>query len=272
MKHLKIFDTSADLQTYMDGPDYLEPFVGTDTQKSVVKYNRVAQNVIRIFTQRGGVTLAKYLDDQMSNMEEFELKEGWNNLDMTNDFKYGFGNVNGEELNELTKVEFSRYQGTNLIQYMFYNTGIKAIVLPDTIEEIGYNCFNQNYMLKKVILSKNLKRISAQEFFECRNLSDINLYEGIVEIGQSAFRNTHIEKIIIPSTVKIIENYFYSFYSEEEDKNGSVRFQSLTPPEFSIHIFDNIDRIEVPNEAVETYKNINIPGWKEKFGDKIVGY
>ncbi len=50
----------------------------------------------------------------MSNMEEFELKEGWNNLDMTNDFKYGFGNVNAEELNDLTKVEFSRYQGNSL--------------------------------------------------------------------------------------------------------------------------------------------------------------
>ncbi len=46
----------------------------------------------------------------MSNMEEFELKEGWNNLDMTNDFNMVLVNVNGEELNDLTKVEFSRYQ------------------------------------------------------------------------------------------------------------------------------------------------------------------
>lgn len=69
MKHLKIFGTSDELQTYMNGSDYLEPFVGTATQKSVVKYNRVSQNIIRLFAQRGGVTLAKYLDDQMSNME-----------------------------------------------------------------------------------------------------------------------------------------------------------------------------------------------------------
>jgi hypothetical protein len=55
-------------------------------------------------------------------------------------------------------------------------------------------------------------------------------------------------------------------------ENGSVRFQSITPPEFTNKIFDEIDRIEVPMSAVETYKNLNIPGWKEKFGDKIVGY
>ena len=205
----------------------------------------------------------------------FKLHNGWNDLDINGEFKDGFtinSTINEGNTQYITQIDFSKFTGRNLNNYRFNNIGVEEIILPDTIEEIGYNCFNQNYMLKKVILSKNLKRISTQEFFECRNLSDINLYEGIVEIGESAFRDTHIEKIIIPSTVKIIENYFYSFYSEEEDKNGSVRFQSLTPPEFSIYIFDNIDRIEVPNEAVETYKNINIPGWKEKFGDKIVGY
>lgn len=32
MKHLKLFATPNELQTYVDGPDYLEPFVGTDSQ------------------------------------------------------------------------------------------------------------------------------------------------------------------------------------------------------------------------------------------------
>lgn len=32
MKHLKIFGTSDELQTYVNGSDYLEPFVGTDSQ------------------------------------------------------------------------------------------------------------------------------------------------------------------------------------------------------------------------------------------------
>ena len=204
----------------------------------------------------------------------FTLHSGWNNLDINGEFKDGFtiNSIIQENTQYITQIDFSKFTGRNLNNYKFNNIGVEEIILPDTIEEIGYNCFYQNYMLKKVILSKNLKRISSQAFFQCRNLSDINLYEGIVKIGESAFRNTHIEKIIIPSTVKIIENYFYSFYSEEEEKNGSVHFQSLTPPEFTFYIFNQIDKIEVPMAAVETYKNINIPGWKEKFGDKIVGY
>lgn len=32
MKHLKLFDNANELQTYVDGTDYVEPFVGTDSQ------------------------------------------------------------------------------------------------------------------------------------------------------------------------------------------------------------------------------------------------
>lgn len=207
--------------------------------------------------------------------ELFVLHPGWNNLDMNGEFKDGFIITvidTVEEIQRIKQVDFSKFTGRKLGTFMFSQTGVKEIILPDTIEEIGQECFFGCIFLKKVILPKKIKIIPLGLFQECLSLTEINLPEGIVEIDNSAFYTTHIENLVIPSTVKKIEDEFYSFYSEEEEKNGSVRFQSLTPPKFSIHIFDNIDRIEVPNEAVETYKNINIPGWKEKFGDKIVGY
>lgn len=245
------------------------------TLKGGVKYNRVAENIIRLFVEGSEDVMINKGAFNPYSYNLFTLHSGWNNLDINGEFKDGLtinSTISDENTQYITQIDFSKFTGRNLNNYQFNNMGVEEIILPDTIEEIPYNCFNQNYMLKKVILSKNLKRIDAQAFFNCRNLSDINLYEGIVEIGESAFRNTHIEKIIIPSTVKIIANYFYSFYSEEEEKNGSVRFQSLTPPKFSSYIFYKIDKIEVPMAAVEAYKNLNIPGWKEKFGDKIVGY
>jgi conserved domain protein len=274
MKHLKIFDTSADLQTYMDGPDYLEPFVGTDTQKSVLKYNRVAQNVIRIFTQRGGVTLAKYLDDQMSNMEEFVLKEGWNNLDMTNAFKYGFGNVNGEDLNDLTQVDLSRYQGTNLFHYMFYNTGIKTIILPDTIEEIGVGTFGSCRKLNSVHFGTNIKKIGQMSFSECYSLAEINLPEGIEELDIRAFSSVICSKLILPNSINKLGYNCYGPYKENVyNYRGTVRFQTLEPPIINTKfVFSNVNRIEVPMASVEKYKNINVNGWKEAWGDKIVGY
>lgn len=53
---------------------------------------------------------------------------------------------------------------------------------------------------------------------------------------------------------------------------STVRFQSSEPPIMSDRVFVNVGRIEVPMAAVETYKNIDVPGWKDKYGDKIVGY
>ena len=274
MKHLKLFGNASELKAYVDGSDYLEPFVGTDTQKSVVKYNRVAQNVIRIFTQRGGVTLAKYLDDQMSNMEEFELKEGWNNLDMTNDFNYGFGNVNGEELNDLTKVDFSRYQGTNLFHYMFYNTGIKTIILPDTIEEIGVGTFGSCRKLNSVHFGTNIKKIGQMSFSECYSLAEINLPEGIEELDIRAFSSVICSKLILPNSINKLGYNCYTPYKEKvSNYRGTVRFKSLEPPIINTKfVFSNVNRIEVPMDAIEAYKNIDISGWKESWGDKIVGY
>lgn len=203
------------------------------------------------------------------------LHPGWNNLDMNGELKDGFVISDGDDSQKLARIkqiDFSKFTGKRLGTFMISKTGVEELILPDTIEEIGEGCFYGNLLLKKIILPKKIKKIPALSFNSCMSLTEINLPEGIVEIGNSAFNTTHIENLVIPSTVKKIGDEFYSFYSEEEEKNGSVRFQSLTPPEFTFYIFNQIDKIEVPMAAVETYKNINIQFWKEKFGDKIVGY
>ena len=203
------------------------------------------------------------------------LHPGWNNLDMNGELKDGFVISEGDDSQKLARIkqiDFSKFTGKRLGTFMISKTGVEELILPDTIEEIGEGCFYGNLLLKKIILPKKIKKIPALSFNSCMSLTEINLPEGIVEIGNSAFNTTHIENLVIPSTVKKIGDEFYSFYSEEEEKNGSVRFQSLTPPEFTFYIFNQIDKIEVPMAAVETYKNINIQFWKEKFGDKIVGY
>lgn len=263
---------------YRNGSDYLEPFVGTDSQRVWVKYNRVVENTntIRLFVE--GDESVKIIKGEFNpfSTDLVSLHKGWNDLDMNGEFKEGITintSLGGQNLQNITQIDFSKFTGRDLNSCTFNNTGVEEIILPDTIESIRNNCFYNNNMLKKVILSKNIKSILLEDFYECHNLSEISLHEGIVDIGDSAFRNTHIEKLIIPSTVKNIGDFVYSYYGGKDGRrNGSIRFQSLIPPTFSFYIFDKIDKIEVPMAAVEAYKNLNIPGWKEKFGDKIVGY
>lgn len=280
MKHLKLFDTLNDIELYRNGSDYLEPFVGTDSQGGgKVRYNRVAENIIRLFVEGDeNVRIVKgnYETINFDSPEFFVLHPGWNNLDMNGEFKDGFIITEidtVEEIQRIKQVDFSKFTGRQLGAFMFSQTGVKEIILPDTIEEIGEGCFYGCLFLKKVILPKKIKIIPSSLFYNCASLEEVHLHEGIVEIGESAFKITHIENLVIPSTVKKIGDDFYLYLNNENNiKKGSVRFQSLTPPEFTFYIFDQIDRIEVPMSAVETYKNINIQFWKEKFGDKIVGY
>ena len=52
-------------------------------------------------------------------------------------------------------------------------------------------------------------------FYNCVNLTHINLEEGLESIGESSFRKTAIEEISIPASVKTIGNYAFSGYIDE---------------------------------------------------------
>lgn len=233
-----------------------------------VRYNRVAQNIIRLFVQRDGIVISKYLDDQMRDVGTFSLKEGWNDLDMSNEFKYGFNLATPSSLTDFTEVDLSRYQGTKLNNSMFSNTGIKKVILPNTIEEIGEGCFNSCINLHSVHFGKNVKKIGKKAFYSCQELEEFNLPEGIEEIGIQAFAQVLHNNLILPSTIKKLGDNCYV----PKMVGSTVRFQSLEPPIMSYRVFVNVGRIEVPMAAVETYKNIDVTHWNEKYGDKIVGY
>lgn len=221
------------------------------------------------------VMIGKNELEESDNPEFVSLHPGWNILDMNGEFKDGFVTYGMDDFGNtkhIKYVDFTKFIGKRLNSRMFAGTSINELDLPNTIEEIEQGCFMINEELTKVILPKKIKKLSLGLFSGCINLSEINLHEGIMEIEGTVFQTSHIEKIVIPSTVNKIGDYFYNYYSDIGNKEGSVRFQSLIPPEFTINIFAQIDKIEVPMAAVETYKNIDIPGWKEKFGDKIVGY
>lgn len=206
--------------------------------------------------------------------EIVSLHPGWNVLDMNGEFKDGFANMVGESnpRTNITAVDFTKFTGKTLNVYMLYGSGLKEVIMSDTIEEIKEGCFTMCTHIDKIKFSKNIKKIGPSAFNACYRLENINLPEGLEELEAGAFNSVLCKHIVLPSTIKKLGDSCYMPYNSENRVNGIVRFQSLNPPVMSENVFDNIDRIEVPMTAIETYKNIDIPGWKEKFGDKIVGY
>ncbi|MBP7185226.1 MAG: leucine-rich repeat domain-containing protein [Ruminococcus sp.] len=121
-------------------------------------------------------------------------------------------------------------------------TELKSIKFPSSLETIGRHSFNSNESLKSADLSKtaltdigdfafagctalsevklpdSLDTIGGGSFSNCKALEDIELPEGLLSVEQSAFVNTGLTHIIIPSSV---QNIGYSAFGYEVDDEGN---------------------------------------------------
>lgn len=102
-------------------------------------------------------------------------------------------------------------------------TTLDTVVLPDSIEKVGFAVFADCDNLETVVLSENLSVIANEMFRNCENLKkiaipssvceigdmafeqagleEIKLVEGLTTIGWSAFSDTDIEELEIPASV-----------------------------------------------------------------------
>lgn len=100
--------------------------------------------------------------------------------------------------------------------------GLKKIVLPNSIEEIGENAFMEFSNLEEVILPSRLRRIGRSAFQSCTALKSIEITPYVKEIAWNAFTFSGLESIVIPENVQIIRGYAFS-----ENKNlTSVRIEN----------------------------------------------
>lgn len=79
-------------------------------------------------------------------------------------------------------------------------SGIKKLILPDRLEEIGSFAFSGCTSLRTVNIGKNLRIIGDNAFSGCFYLKKIDFPDSLEKIGASSFEGCHrIGKLIIPS-------------------------------------------------------------------------
>ena len=84
----------------------------------------------------------------------------------------------------------------------FYNCEkLKSINIPDSVETIGQYAFAYCSALQTVNLPHNLTVINNEVFYGCENLTDIIIPEGVESIKDSAFADSGLVSINIPSSV-----------------------------------------------------------------------
>lgn len=143
---------------------------------------------------------------------------------------------------------------TRISDYGFNASGIIEIKIPNSVIEIGGNCFGNCTSLKKIILSNKITKILNATFFFCPKLTEIVLPETIELIDTNAFNQcTSLSNIIIPSNVTKINLYAF---------NGctilsAVHMKPTTPPTLGTGVFAGTSadlQIIVPKGTLAAYK------------------
>ena len=83
-------------------------------------------------------------------------------------------------------------------------TNLREVHMPMSVNFIGTSAFKGCKALVDVSSPKSLNIIDNGCFEDCQNLQNFMLFDGLVTIGNTAFKNTAITKIRIPDTVRQI--------------------------------------------------------------------
>lgn len=87
----------------------------------------------------------------------------------------------------------------------FTNLGIRQLVLPDGLTELGSSAFEGCSALEEVTLPNTLTEIGSNAFFKCA-LTSVRLPVNLEVIDRSAFEGNRLTSVVIPEKVRFI-NY-----------------------------------------------------------------
>lgn len=115
-------------------------------------------------------------------------------------------------------TEFDIPSGVEIIGgNAFGGTGLREVVLPDSVKEVESYAFYSCVHLKSFKSGSGLQKIGESAFGDCISLTDITLNEGVTSIGAGCFSScSALKDIVIPTTVDTLESYVFAATALEE--------------------------------------------------------
>lgn len=90
-----------------------------------------------------------------------------------------------------------------------YCTNLKKLEIPKSVENIG-SCAFSNTGITSIRIPGNITVIPWSLFFECKNLTDVFILDGVIEIAADAFsRCENLKSVRIPDSVEVIGEYAF---------------------------------------------------------------
>ena len=87
----------------------------------------------------------------------------------------------------------------------FCGSGLLSVTIPDNIEVVERSAFDGSYNLRSVSFGSGLKEIKKMAFFDCYNLNNVEVPEGVI-VADDAFAKTTIKNL---SEIEYKTNYDY---------------------------------------------------------------
>ena len=154
---------------------------------------------------------------------------------------------------------------------------LQSITIPATVTEIEDRAFENCRSIKSIIFEgtapkqgpahyaaasgSSLWRIGSWAFYNCHQLQNLTIPEGVTEIGDAAFYGcTYLEDMVLPSTIQEIGDNGFALCA----KLKKIHVKADTPPTIQAKTFFDVNRqipVYVPDNAVEAYKDD--PYWQE---------
>ena len=129
------------------------------------------------------------------------------------------------------------------------NKNIAVLIIPDTVERLGYRVCSGCTALREVRLSSSLRVISDEAFDGCSSLQKVNFPSTLKEIRSDAFSGTALTEFTAPDSLTDIWGYAFkdcTALKSVELNNvrnlGSGAFTNCTALE-SVSLSDNMEKL-----------------------------
>ena len=142
-------------------------------------------------------------------------------------------------------------------EYAFCSSsGLKKVVICDTIKEIAEGAFYGCSDLEEVVFEGTVGNIGEYAFADCESLTSIAIPEGIRTLSSYVLAyDTSLTKVELPDTLEEIEYGAFAYTSNLEEINVSARNSILSSYDGALYDDDLTTLIMCPNGK----KSIEIP-------------
>ena len=165
-------------------------------------------------------------------------------------------------INEIYAISLPE-QLTSICDYAFTNAKhLAAITIPAEVVSIGESAFEDCRLMDSVVFAgNNVQEIGAWAFYNCHNLSQITIPEGVTSIGNGAFYGcAYLKDLVLPSTLEDISDNGFALCAQLRQ----MTVNAVEPPAVDSKTFENVNRaipVHVPNGSGKKYRAAAV--WQE---------